>query len=305
MKIAIGICAKNEGRSIVSMLNSLLVSCDIAKTIQPYLFICANGCSDQTIPLIENWQKQHKSFFSKLHILQDGNLVEAQRKIIKESKERSIENTIFLDADILIDKEFVLKITKELSNNTEAIAIYSKSIPVLRNNCSLIEKALNLYDISGALFSKRKHLHGRAFLIKTNKWSIPKTIPQLVTDDIYLSCYLLKTYGPESINSIDGAKVYFNQITNYQDFYNAFRRRSLEMQKCFKLFPQFKSLPEDQVNRLFLWSKLHREPLGEIFLWIILICLKRMSLIRFKIEHIFALNRKKDQWIATTTSKSK
>lgn len=303
MKIAIGVCAKNEGASIVAMLDSLLVTCKIASAIEPYLFICANGCSDHTIPLIKNWQRQHPYFFSKLYILQDGNLVVAQRLIIKKSKNKGAENTIFIDADILIDKDFMTEIVKEISNDTKIIAFYAKSIPLVRKKSTLIEKVLNQYDISGNLFSKRKHLHGRAFLIKTNKWTIPETSPQLVADDIYLSFHLLKQYGPKCIKNIDSAVVYFKQIKDYQDFYNAFRRRELEINKCLTLFPEFKSLPADHINRRFLWGKLSHEPFNRIFLWMTLLGLRKTAQVLFKVEKIIALDKKKDEWIPTKTSK--
>jgi glycosyltransferase involved in cell wall biosynthesis len=305
MEVAIGICARNEANLIVSMLDSVLIACDIARTIQVHLIICANGCSDQTIPFIKSWQESHQSCSCELMVRHNGNLVEAQRKIINRSKELGVENTIFLDADILVDKHFLLEICDDASRNGDAVAIYARSIPLSRAKRSVIERALNLYDMSGALYSKRLHLHGRAFLIKTNMWSIPRSDPQLVADDIYLSCYLLKKYGPQSIRGIDSARVYFNQITNYRDFYSAFRRRELELEKCLTLFPEFKELPGDQIDRRFLWKRLLSEPLGNMLFWVILLCLKKAALIQLRMEEFIGLNKEKEQWIAVTSSKAK
>jgi hypothetical protein len=57
MKIAIGICARNEESSIIPMLDSLISP--VLKNpngIKFHIFICANGCNDQTVPLVQAWR---------------------------------------------------------------------------------------------------------------------------------------------------------------------------------------------------------------------------------------------------------
>lgn len=302
MKVAIGICTKNEESSIISMLDSLMIS--ILKDSNSndfFILFCANGCSDQTIPLIKGWQNKNSEISSRLFILDEGNLIEAQRLIIKESKKLKIENIIFLDADIIVDENCIGELLKN-SPNSEIKASYAVSVPIQREKQTFVEKALNLYDSPNKLFSERKHLHGRTFFIKTEAWNIPKTIPKLVADDIYLSFYFLEKFGYKSIKKIPTAKVFFNQVRTYKDFYNSLRRRSIEIDKCFAIFPSFKNLPKDQVNRVFLWKRLIKEPFADIFWWIYLIVLKKIIKIQFKVESFFGVERN-NQWKVTKTSK--
>lgn len=300
MKIAIGICARNEETSIIPMLDSLVPLKD-PNGIEFHVFICANGCTDQTVPLVQAWQAKNYAVPSSLFVLNVANLIESQRVIVEESRKSGFESIIFLDADISIDKCCLNELVKN-SVDEKIKATYAVSIPIKRKNLGLIEKILNLYDTSSGIFSERKHLHGRAFLIKTDAWNIPKTRPRMIADDIYLSFYLLKNFGCESIKKIPTAKVSFNQVSSYSDFYKAFRRRSIEMKKCFILFPDFKCLPPDQVNRSFMWKNLLREPMRNIFLWMFLLFVRKIAKLQFKIESLFKFEEN-EQWEATKTSK--
>jgi thymidylate kinase len=252
--------------------------------------------------LVESWQTKNLYPPSELHILEDGNLVEAQRLIINRSKENGVANTIFLDADIIIDKNFMLEMVSN-SIDKNGSAFYARSIPILNRHLSLINKVCNLYDLSAEnMFSKRKHLHGRAFLIRTDYWEIPKCFPPFVADDIYLSFVLLSKYGSSSIVQIKSAKVYFKQVSNFKDFYNAFRRRRLEIEKCLSFNPEFKLLDTDQINRKFLWDKLLNQPFIDILIWLVLILLRKVSEFLYRMQSCFLSSE--DQWLATTTTKS-
>jgi thymidylate kinase len=302
MKIAIGVCARNEESSIIQMLDSSLLS--ILKNSDSgefYIFICANGCNDQTIPLIQSWQIKNSLVHSDLLIINEANLIESQRMIVDKAKEQGFWSVIFLDADIIVDENCITELIKNSTDNNVKAA-YAVSIPIKRNKPSVIEKSLDLYDTSTNVFSERKHLHGRTFLIKTEAWDIPTTNPKLIADDIYLSFYLLKNFGCGSIKKVSTAKVYFNQVSSYPDFYNAFRRRSIEINKCFTLFPEFKSLPSDQVNRSFLWKNLINEPLNNIFLWLLLLSIRKTAKLQFRVESFFGLEEN-NQWVMTKTSK--
>ena len=303
MKIIIGVCVKNEESLIIPMLKSLVTSCQILPSdIKPYLIICANGCQDQTIPLIKSWQASNLYFPSELYVLEKGNLVEAQRLIINKSKENEVENTIFLDADIIVDKNFMIEMINN-SYDKDTIVFYASSIPRENSKKNLIAIILNLYDLYGEnVFSVHKYLHGRAFLIKTNYWKIPKTIPAFIADDIYLSFFLLDKYGENSIKNIKTAKVYFYQISNFRDFYHSFRRIQIEIEKCFVFNPDFQNLPKEQINRKFLWKNLLNESFTNILLWLMLLLLRKTSQILYKLESLFS--PQKEQWIATSTTKN-
>ena len=118
----------------------------------------------------------------------------------------------------------------------------------------------------------------------------------------YLSFYLLKNFGEKSIKKIPSAFIYFNQISSYKDFYNYSRRRNLEISKCLKLFPEFKTLPKNQIHRKFLWGKIFSEDINNIFIWLFFIFFRKINKV-FLFTKFFLKIDKKNQWLITNTTK--
>ncbi len=294
--VIIGVCARNEESCIVSTLESIRGSANNAGLPKWQLVICANGCSDNTIPNIQEWQRKNPQIPCVLLVKNEGSLVEAQREIFKYKTNLGATDLLFFGADVLVDIDCVNELLK-YSSEKKVKAVYAISIPINREKETLIEKTLNQYDVSPTIFSPRKHLHGRAFLIKD--WHIPETIPPLFVDDVFLSFYLLEKYGTESIVRVSSAKVYFHQITSYRDYFNTFRRRSNELKKCFILFPRFMFLPADQINRIIIWKKMFSESIVRSFIWFIFFSLKIIARIQYK----FSKNNQNKNWVPAITTK--
>lgn len=295
-RVVIGVCARNEESCIISTLESIRNSANNAGLVSWCLVVCANGCSDNTIPNIQVWQSKNPEIPCVLLIRDQGSLVEAQREIFKYKTRLGYTDLIFFGADILADISCVGELLKYSSDN-QVQAVYAISIPINKTRETLVERALNQYDVSPTIFSVRKHLHGRAFLIKD--WYIPETIPPLFVDDVFLSFYLLEKYGAKSIVRVPSAKVYFHQIASYKDFFNTYRRRNNELRKCFKLFPSFMSLPADQINRIIIKKKVYFEPIGRLFIWGTFFGLRIMA----KIQYKFNNNHRNKNWAPATTTK--
>ena len=300
MKHAIGVCAKNEQATIISTLNSIIKSTMRLDSFESWrIFICLNGSTDQTEELVKTWLRKNKNLPAELIVLPLPNLIEAQREIVKLARIKNCDTFLFFDADIILDEFCIPELVHSVSEN-KVQAAYAVSIPKTRQQATLLEQSLNLYDTSPTIFTPRKHLHGRAFIIKD--WKIPKVDPSLLVDDIYLSFYLLSTYGPESIRKVDTAKVGFNQVTTFRDYYRAARRRNMELRKCFTLFPHFKDLPSDQVNRMIIWKRFTKESPKRILLWLYLLGAKKLVSWMYKLDKFFnPINR--PQWMVVESSK--
>lgn len=300
MKIGLGICARNEEAGIIAALSSVVDSACSLKPSQAWeLMICANGCTDGTVALVEQWIMNHSHLPVSVVSVAVANLVEAQRLIATCLKNQGADMFAFFDADVAVDPACIPELIKA-SADPSVRAAYAVSVPIESDCDTTIKKALNQYDSDNAIFSERKHLHGRAFLIK--EWSIPSVHPPLHADDIYLSCNLLYTHGAHAIVRAPKAKVYFHQIETAADFYSAYKRRSLELSKCLQAFPHFRTLPPDQLNRRLLWRKLLEEPLPRSFYWLILLALRKYFQVRFFIEASFG-PRQTVEWEPTKTSK--
>src|SRR5207249_2405423 len=136
-------------------------------------------CTDRTPELIRSWLNANSGLPVSLVVLDDANLVEAQRLIAASLKERGSDVFAFFDADVLVDADCIPALLRAASKDSVK-AVYATSVPIRRPRPNTIENALDQYDSSNTIFSNRRHLHGRAFLIK--EWSIPATTPQLLAD---------------------------------------------------------------------------------------------------------------------------
>jgi len=307
IKIVIGVCVKKEEKLIIQMLESLSKS--IVKSIEYYDFhivMCANGCTDNTIPLVQSWIKNNLHLSCGLFELNESNLIEAQRTVIREAKKNNSKVVIFFDSDIIVHEDCVSELLKYYFPIEKGIikVAYAISVPIRRKRVSLIESATNLYNTSNIIFSRRKHFQGRAFLIKTDVWDVPETGSQLIVDDIYLSLYIRSKFESNSIMEISTAKVYFYQIRTYVDLYNTFRRTKIEILKCLLLFPEFKVISDVSVYRKIIWKNLLKEPIHNIFLCLYLLFIRKIVALQFKFEIMFTKSNKENQWKVTKTSKS-
>ncbi len=299
-RLAIGVCAKNEEGGIATCLTSILksanrLSCDWN------LYICVNGSTDSTLVQIHRWITK-TGFQCKVLVLPHANLVEAQRCIVNQAVVDKCNYYGFIDADTKIHKYCIPYLMDRIVKNKNIKAVYGLSIPSKTHKPTLIERIMNNYDQPKAeVYSARKHLHGRAFI--TTDWNIPKNIEEpLICDDIYLSCYLLKKYGEQSIQGVENAQVQFKQIRSFEDYYKLYKRHKLEKDKVLKNYNEFKTLPTDQVYRQFLPKNLLHDSLKNGLLWVLLLGIKQVASYRLTIEKLF-YPHVKPQWEETLTSK--
>ena len=300
VKLGIGVCARDEEVSIITTLASIVDSAQAAPVEMDWeLIVCANGCSDRTVDVVRQWLAERKQPQVALEILERASLVEAQRHIATRLKFSGADLLAFFDADVLVDAACISELIRTASSSSVKAA-YALSAPIVKPQSTLVERMLNHYDSPNTVFSERKHLHGRAFVIK--EWSIPVTTPPLLADDIYLSCSLLYSFGPDAIAISPKATVYFHQITSVADFYSAYKRRSLELSRCLSSFPHFLSLPAEQLNRRMCWMKLLNEPPSRAVYWLVLIALRKSFDLWLWFEtHI--TRRSAAEWKPTLTSK--
>lgn len=299
MKLGLGVCARDEGSTIVDCLVSLADAADrVTKAVDWSLIVCANGCNDDTASLVGQWLQARRDSRITLRVLDEANLVEAQRAIASFHFDSNADIIGFFDADILVDRDCIKALLETMLDPEVRIA-YAVSVPIKNDKVSLVQRILDQYDRDETVFSRRIHLHGRAFL--TKEWRIPKTSPPLLADDIYLSCDALSRFGVGSIVKCDAAKVHFNQITRISDYYSAYRRRQLELRKCLRLDPRFSVLPRRCLNRSVDLRGLFGEAPGALMLWMAFFALRLCFSIGLFFENL--IGQRTPVWRPTASSK--
>lgn len=299
MKLGLGVCTHNEASTIVATLSSIVQSASHgAEPCDWQLMVCANGCTDVTAQVVEQWIEAKRDSRITFCELKDANLVEAQRVIAAQLREQGADLLGFFDADVWVAPDCIPCMLRAAADESVQ-AVYATSIAFPDAHETLVARMLNQYDRDSRVFSPRKHLHGRAFLIR--EWHVPRASPPLLADDIFISCDLLARHGTRSIKACPEAKVLFHQISSVEDFYRSFKRRRIELRKCLRLAPQFKQLPSDQLNRRVIWRALLAERPGAIALWLTFLTMRLYCRLRFVAETF--MGRNAPVWQPTRSSK--
>jgi glycosyltransferase involved in cell wall biosynthesis len=103
VKIGLGVCARDEGSTIVATLTSIVQSASFAaESCDWLLIVCANGCTDGTVQAVTEWIKNQAYMRISLCELEDANLVEAQRVIAARLTQQGADILGFFDGDILV-----------------------------------------------------------------------------------------------------------------------------------------------------------------------------------------------------------
>src|SRR3989344_3156164 len=299
-KVTVGICARNEEKTIENCLKSVLAGIQLIQDCESEILINTS-------------------------LLSDGeNLVEAERCIVNNF---AADFYIFIDADTIIEKECLNELLKTLKKSNKIIATYAKYIPHKLNNDGFIRKVNRFYDTQAEFQTKRYYLHGRVFA--TRIWYIPKEIETknrlinsnsvflknltekdktLIVDDIYLSSFILDNFGVNSIKETPTAVAYYEPMKSIKDMYRVYRRRNIEMKKMFQLYPEFNYLLP-YLNRSINWNALIAKD-AKFYtkaIWIYFIFQRFLFKLILKLEMILVVVKFKnatDQWKIAESTKT-
>jgi hypothetical protein len=208
--------------------------------------------------------------------------INAQRTIIERCDSGSI--VMLLDADIEFDEEMICHLWQEFISKPDAFIAYAAVRPLLQAH-SIVGRLLLLRYADPQIFKPRRHLHGRAYIIRN--WLIPdiesgKDLTDhqrsviadkqlrfldlhrgVLVDDIFLSCMSIAQHGSSSIAESSEATVYYYPPTTLKDLFIASRRTYWEIQRLKLLFPEeaAKAAPNFRRRiRLSRLVKLYRWP---------------------------------------------
>jgi cellulose synthase/poly-beta-1,6-N-acetylglucosamine synthase-like glycosyltransferase len=211
----IGIPVYNEERTIGKTIASIIPQ--INKNDE--ILIVANGCTDNTTLKVRKLSKKDKRI--KLHILKRKGKVYAINLILKKAKGEII---IFTDGDLILDKDAIRNITRNMSNKKNG-AISARIKPYKINN--FFDK---LQNISHKMLHEKKlreQEKGIFFALNGNLFAVKKNIISHIKngnliEDALLGWKIRKkgyniTYEPK-------AKVYIKAPQNLKDYLNQKKR---------------------------------------------------------------------------------
>lgn len=233
----IGVPAKNEENTIRYMMQTLnqdVTYNPIDGTLET--LVCVNGCEDDTEKMTKILKTKYPLLNIKI-IESDEGLVNAQKQIISESNSSS-DFVLFYNADLLIKKGSTANIINHLNNNIEALAVTGEKIALPKRN--FWYEVFNMEALNPQLSTPdRKYLMGCCFGIRKESYNVPDC---LVSDDMFLSYNLVYNNGQEAVQKAPEVLVFTIGPQTLKDYFNKRRRYKLELNKIFKMHPEFKKL---------------------------------------------------------------
>ena len=243
--IPIGVTARDEGRNIVRLLQSLRVaiaraSWELGCTFHTYVLL--NDNRDNTPELLVGLDD-----ITVWHTF--GGLVEAQRALADRCG-GTAPFLVFSDADILVEPNALLEVSRAMLTDPCLEVAYAEKHPLPPLRKTRLANALYLYNLHEGYQSRRHYCNGQFFAIR--RWLIPKPEelrwepPQdtpflnlaagIRVDDIYLSREILDRAGPAAIRCVPAA-IRYRPPETLRGMFRKYQRMRLELERLDHYFP--------------------------------------------------------------------
>lgn len=245
----------NENTCIRAMLSSLEKDLISTSTKNVETILCLNNYDTETERIMDNIN------FSCLGIRKtysEKGLIPAQKKMIKESNSNS-DFILFYDSDVLVGKKSTKAMFEFMDKNKKVHAVSGKQKAKSIN--SFWYGVYNILGLNPQIMTPRKYLTGKIFAVRKEDYFVPDF---LVSDDIFLSRYLIDKFGEESIATIDRAVIEYVGPITIKDYYEKRRRLIIETEKIDESFPDLrkyrslfrKSMIKEEVDKMSPKEKL-------------------------------------------------
>jgi glycosyltransferase involved in cell wall biosynthesis len=170
MKVNIGIFAHNEEKSILKTLRGLSRQ-DVFKfdQFQISVHILANGCTDSTVSLCEEFSKNIGPYFDiKTHDIKASGKSRTWNTFVHDISDKECEFLIFQDADISLPSESVIRnLIVHLVNNENLIACPSRPVKDLALSGGKISfKDRLILSSSGMLDDWKQAIAGSLYIVR-------------------------------------------------------------------------------------------------------------------------------------------
>ncbi len=247
--IPIGITARDEAANILGLLCSMRVaisraSQELACTF--HIHVLLNDNRDNTAQLLAAFHD-----ITVWHT--SGGIVEAQRTLAQFCG-RWAPFLVFSDADILVDPEALLEVSRAMLTCPELEIAYAEKRPLPPVHQTTLATALYLYNLREGYQTTRHYCNGQFFAIR--RWDIPtaaalnwdrtRDTPFLNlaagirVDDIYLSRDVLSRAGPGAIQCVP-ADIFYRPPATLRGMFRKYQRMRLELERLDHYFPAMRS----------------------------------------------------------------
>jgi glycosyltransferase involved in cell wall biosynthesis len=293
--ISIGIPACNEERSIAGCLES------IAKQVYGgplRVFVCINGCDDQTEQRTRDFSRRHPSIRVEVIHSRPGIALALNRIVSAAMHVGPADPLLLMDADVVLCETFVESVVGELGRNDRLLVVGGWPVPRIRRDVSLPRQLLQyilhvrafhpeaeistrdvthfksyVNEMPQPCMTPRAELrskiffHGRAYLLRNPTCFFMPQDASLV-DDTFLANFIHTKHGAGTIRTRYDAICYYEPHINLSDHFSAYLRYYMDKKRIDRDFPEFAESRRYEKTRLNWPYILRSGPSTAItFLW--------------------------------------
>ena len=270
--------AYNEARNIGPYIRTLIRAVQEASARHELIntYICANGCSDNTEAMIQDYIIRYPSLKIKFLTSEKG-MNRAIGKIMEELPHDDVP-VVKIDADVRIKRMALVILLDELQKHPEIQVagahprarnykgkyIYKQILTnILDVRSRYPQSQIAVYDVSKfhqvalidpqprvpANFELRSRIyfHGRMYAMRNRLlWRVP---PNRIGDDTYLTLDIYKRFGSNSIRLRYDAIVTYHATTSLRFHWRVYKRIFCDTYTLFDL-PEFKKPKMQEIIKL-------------------------------------------------------
>lgn len=229
MSLTVGIPVYNEEKTLIRTLDSVVDSC---WGLDANIVLCFNGTTDNGRDIAKNYP------FPLEIITSSKGKPSAVKKISEYSKSDII---IFVDADVVVDKDCFSSIYNAFNDGIMAVA--GRPIPYKSNNIvyNIINARMSNPDLEVSLDgSPKEFLHGRIYGVRKSILDdVNKNFAKGIGDDTFLSHYILLNYGRDAIAHVNDANVFYQPVTSINSWWRKWSRIWQDLDNLYKDNPEF------------------------------------------------------------------
>ena len=269
--IPIGVTARNEAKNILVLLASLREAVHRASSVLGCtyeLHVLLNDNDDHTPDLLAG---EPDLTIHHTH----GGIVEAQRVLVEQCG-GSAPFLVFSDADIRVEPDTLIEITRVMLSCPEVEVAYAEKYPIAPLRATPLAKALYLYNLREGYQTTRHYFNGQFFAIR--RWNIPKPeelhwdssadtpflnlAAGIRVDDMYLSREVLSRMGPCAIRCVP-AGIHYRPPETLRGMFRKYQRMRLEIERLNRYFPRTQTAHQKWGRRRIDHRALSAAPFSE------------------------------------------
>lgn len=256
MRFTVGVPVHNEEGTLEACLRSVLLAHYVADGVGEVL-VCLNGCTDQSRVVAEKY---------KVRVLEsEKGKSKAMKRIVDEARG---EVVIFTDADCVVERNAYRNVLRDFCRES-VVAVTGKPVPYEKKsvvydvlNARMLDQRAEIAQFPLEGLFEKPFIHGRIFGMRTKALKEAVGLEDSLSDDAYLSHFVLQKYGRRALVKEEDAVVHYQAVQSVSSWWKKWVRIWSQLDDLYVKHPEFAYLKASMRTKID-WDYLRERGLYE------------------------------------------